>query len=98
MQKFFGIVIIMGCVVGGFLMSGGHLASFWQPGEIIIILGAGQVGGALQEFLGVADEGLEFGQEFILGGVHCGLARHVMLLVRVEVPSFRAPGAEESFS
>ena len=41
MQKFFGIVIIMGCVVGGFLMSGGHLASFWQPGEIIIILGAG---------------------------------------------------------
>ncbi|MBE4854329.1 flagellar motor stator protein MotA [Enterobacter cloacae complex sp. P40RS] len=41
MQKFFGIVIILGCVVGGFLMSGGHLASFWQPGEIIIILGAG---------------------------------------------------------
>ena len=41
MQKFFGIVIIMGCVVGGFLMSGGQLSSFWQPGEIIIILGAG---------------------------------------------------------
>lgn len=41
MQKFFGIVIILGCVVGGFLMSGGHLSSFWQPGEIIIILGAG---------------------------------------------------------
>lgn len=41
MQKLFGIVIIFGCVVGGFLMSGGRLASFWQPGEIIIILGAG---------------------------------------------------------
>ncbi|MGO1309518.1 MAG: flagellar motor stator protein MotA [Kluyvera intermedia] len=41
MQKLLGIVIIMACVVGGFIMSGGHLASFWQPGEIIIILGAG---------------------------------------------------------
>ncbi|MGL5700707.1 MAG: flagellar motor stator protein MotA [Kluyvera sp.] len=41
MQKLLGIVIIMGCVVGGFLMSGGQLSSFWQPGEIIIILGAG---------------------------------------------------------
>ncbi|VFS11767.1 flagellar motor protein MotA [Citrobacter koseri] len=41
MQKFLGILIIMGCVVGGFILSGGHLASFWQPGEIIIILGAG---------------------------------------------------------
>lgn len=41
MQKILGIFIIMGCVVGGFIMSGGQLASFWQPGEIIIILGAG---------------------------------------------------------
>ncbi len=41
MQKLLGIIIIMACVVGGFIMSGGHLSSFWQPGEIIIILGAG---------------------------------------------------------
>lgn len=41
MQKLIGILIILACVVGGFLMSGGRLASFWQPGEIIIILGAG---------------------------------------------------------
>ncbi|WP_052285066.1 flagellar motor stator protein MotA [Kluyvera genomosp. 1] len=41
MQKLFGIIIIMACVVGGFIMSGGQLSSFWQPGEIIIILGAG---------------------------------------------------------
>lgn len=40
MQKMLGVLIIMGCVVGGFLMEGGRLASFWQPGEIIIILGA----------------------------------------------------------
>lgn len=41
MQKFLGIFIIFACVAGGFLMSGGHLRSFWQPGEIVIILGAG---------------------------------------------------------
>lgn len=41
MQKLAGLVIILACVIGGFLMSGGHMASFWQPGEIIIILGAG---------------------------------------------------------
>ncbi|PWW00805.1 flagellar motor stator protein MotA [Mangrovibacter plantisponsor] len=41
MQKFIGLIVIMVCVVGGFLMSGGRMAAFWQPGEIIIILGAG---------------------------------------------------------
>lgn len=41
MQKFLGIFIILGCVVGGFIMSGGRIASFWQPGEIVIIIGAG---------------------------------------------------------
>jgi len=41
MQKFFGIFIILACVVGGFIMSGGCVSSFWQPGEIIIIVGAG---------------------------------------------------------
>ncbi|MGK8934511.1 flagellar motor stator protein MotA [Pluralibacter gergoviae] len=41
MQKFLGIFIILACVVGGFVLSGGRIASFWQPGEIVIILGAG---------------------------------------------------------
>jgi len=41
MQKLLGLVIIFTCVIGGLIMSGGRLASFWQPGEIIIILGAG---------------------------------------------------------
>ncbi|WP_404273267.1 flagellar motor stator protein MotA [Yersinia similis] len=41
MQKVFGLLVIMVCVIGGYLMSGGVLASFWQPGEIIIIVGAG---------------------------------------------------------
>ncbi|ABG15006.1 flagellar motor stator protein MotA [Yersinia pestis] len=41
MQKLFGLLVIMGCVIGGYLMSGGSLSSFWQPGEIIIIFGSG---------------------------------------------------------
>lgn len=41
MQKLLGIVIIFGCVVGGFIESGGRLAAFWVPGELMIIIGAG---------------------------------------------------------
>lgn len=41
MQKLLGILIIFGCVVGGFLESGGRLAAFWVPGELLIIIGAG---------------------------------------------------------
>lgn len=41
MQKLLGLLIILGCVVGGFLESGGRLAAFWVPGELMIIMGAG---------------------------------------------------------
>lgn len=41
MQKLFGLLVIMICVIGGYIMSGGILSSFWQPGEIIIIFGSG---------------------------------------------------------
>ncbi|MDN5988182.1 MAG: flagellar motor stator protein MotA, partial [Hafniaceae bacterium] len=41
MQKLLGLIIIFVCVLGGFIMSGGRLASLCQPGEIVIILGAG---------------------------------------------------------
>ncbi len=35
-----GMVVAIGCVLGGFLASGGHLGVIWQPYELIIILGA----------------------------------------------------------
>ena len=35
-----GYVIILGCVLGGFLMAGGHLGVLWQPVEVLIIVGA----------------------------------------------------------
>ena len=35
-----GIVVVLGCVVGGFLLEGGHLAVLIQPIEVLIIGGA----------------------------------------------------------
>lgn len=35
-----GILVVIGCVVGGYLMGHGNLAVLWQPAEFIIIIGA----------------------------------------------------------
>lgn len=35
-----GYVVILGCVLGGFLMAGGHLQVLFQPVELLIIAGA----------------------------------------------------------
>jgi len=35
-----GIVIVFGCLLGGFWMMGGHLGVLWQPFEYLILLGA----------------------------------------------------------
>jgi chemotaxis protein MotA len=35
-----GIVVALGCMMGGFAAAGGHLAVIWQPYEMIIILGS----------------------------------------------------------
>jgi len=35
-----GFLIVAGCVLGGYLASGGHLDVLWQPFEFVIILGA----------------------------------------------------------
>jgi chemotaxis protein MotA len=40
MRLIIGIVVVVGCVIGGYLGVGGHLAVLWQPYEFIIILGA----------------------------------------------------------
>src|SRR5690606_3094646 len=41
MQKLFGLLIVLGCVFGGYFEAGGQLIAIWQPAEIVIILGAG---------------------------------------------------------
>jgi chemotaxis protein MotA len=35
-----GIVIVIGAIIGGYLMEHGHLAVLWQPAEVVIIGGA----------------------------------------------------------
>src|SRR6185295_14288753 len=33
-------IVVLGCVVGGFVLEGGHLLALWHPTEILIIVGA----------------------------------------------------------
>ncbi|WP_127753677.1 MULTISPECIES: flagellar motor stator protein MotA [unclassified Devosia] len=40
MRLLVGILIVVGCVMGGYAGVGGHFAVLWQPFEFIIILGA----------------------------------------------------------
>jgi chemotaxis protein MotA len=35
-----GYIVIVGCVIGGYVMAGGHVAALWQPSEVITIAGA----------------------------------------------------------
>jgi len=40
MNLILGIVVVFGCVLGGFAVHGGQLGALWQPSELIIIGGA----------------------------------------------------------
>jgi chemotaxis protein MotA len=35
-----GSIVVVGCVIGGFLLDGGHFLTLWHPTEILIIAGA----------------------------------------------------------
>ena len=40
MLQIVGSILVLGCVLGGFAMEGGHILALWHPSEIIIIVGA----------------------------------------------------------
>jgi chemotaxis protein MotA len=40
MIQIVGSVVVVGCVLGGFLLSGGSLLLLWHPSEILVIVGA----------------------------------------------------------
>lgn len=40
MNLIIGIAVVLGCVIGGFVVHGGNVLALWQPSEIIIIGGA----------------------------------------------------------
>ncbi|HSI50163.1 MAG TPA: flagellar motor stator protein MotA [Ideonella sp.] len=41
MQSILGILIIVGCVFGGYMIHDGDMKMIWQPTELLIIVGAG---------------------------------------------------------
>ncbi|MCA6217217.1 flagellar motor stator protein MotA [Ideonella sp. B7] len=41
MQSILGILLIIGCVFGGYMIHGGKMDVIWQPTELLIIVGAG---------------------------------------------------------
>ena len=40
MQQLLGILIVLGCVFGGFALMGGTVTAIWHPVEVLIIVGA----------------------------------------------------------
>jgi chemotaxis protein MotA len=38
--QIFGSIVVVGCVIGGFILEGGHILALWHPTEILIIVGA----------------------------------------------------------
>lgn len=40
MKFIIGVILVLGCVAGGFVLSHGHLGALWQPFELLIIGGA----------------------------------------------------------
>jgi chemotaxis protein MotA len=40
MNLIIGLVVVLGCVLGGFVVHGGHVGALWQPSELVIIGGA----------------------------------------------------------
>lgn len=40
MNLIVGILVVLGCVIGGFVVHGGQVLALWQPSEVVIIGGA----------------------------------------------------------
>jgi chemotaxis protein MotA len=40
MIQILGSVVVLGCVVGGFVLEGGHILALWHPTEVLIIVGS----------------------------------------------------------
>lgn len=53
MNLIVGIVIVLGCVIGGFVTHGGNLFALYQPAEVIIIGGAALGGFVISNGLGM---------------------------------------------
>jgi chemotaxis protein MotA len=76
MKVIIGILIVIGCILLGYLIAGGHLDVLWQPAEFIIIFGAsigafvisnpGEVLKSAPGALGAAFKGPKYGKKDFL--------------------------------
>jgi flagellar motor component MotA len=61
-----GMVIVFGCLLGGFAAMGGHIGVLWQPWEYVIILGSAMIEQFAGELTGAVKAFLERGEQFAL--------------------------------
>src|ERR1700751_3863011 len=40
MLQIIGSVVVIGCILGGFVAEGGHILALWHPFELVIIVGS----------------------------------------------------------
>ncbi len=58
MNLIIGAVVVLACVLGGFMIHGGHLLAIWQPSELLIIGGAAAGGFLIANPMGVVKKSL----------------------------------------
>ncbi|MCB2102108.1 MAG: flagellar motor stator protein MotA [Rhodobacterales bacterium] len=74
-----GVLIVIGSVIGGYLLGGGHLGVLWMPFEFMIIFGAAVGGFVIGNPMNVVSgAGKAFGK--LLGGAKYKKAAYVELL------------------
>ncbi|MCA3575478.1 MAG: FHIPEP family type III secretion protein [Aestuariivirga sp.] len=61
-----GMVIVFGCLLGGFAAMGGHIGVLWQPWEYVIILGSAMIEQFASELTAAVKGFLERGDQFAL--------------------------------
>jgi len=62
-----GSIIVLAAVIGGFAVQGGHIASLWQPFELVIILGAALGGFVIANSMGLVMTTLKSIPSFFTG-------------------------------
>jgi len=79
MNLIVGIILVMGCVIGGYLLEGGHIGALMQPVELLIIGGAGFGAFLIANPLTLVKKTFA-AVPTLLGASHYGKEKHLELL------------------
>ena len=61
-----GMIVVFGCLLGGFAAMGGHIGVLWQPWEYVIILGSAMIEQFASELTGLVKGFIDRGEQFTL--------------------------------